>query len=54
MAFSIYLILPAALGSGVYSVSNRNEYQKIFLGVKARPERKDDKLTWPNDLLIRF
>jgi hypothetical protein len=26
--FSIYLILPAALGPGVYSVSNINEYQK--------------------------
>jgi hypothetical protein len=26
--FSIYLILPAALGPGVYSGSNRNEYQK--------------------------
>jgi hypothetical protein len=26
--FSIYLILPAALGPGVYSTSNRNEYQK--------------------------
>jgi hypothetical protein len=26
--FSIYLILPAALGPGVYSPSNRNEYQK--------------------------
>jgi uncharacterized membrane protein YphA (DoxX/SURF4 family) len=26
--FSIYLILPAALGPGAYSVSNRNEYQK--------------------------
>jgi hypothetical protein len=26
--FSIYLILPAALGSGVYSASNKNEYQK--------------------------
>jgi hypothetical protein len=25
---SIYLILPAALGPGIYSVSNRNEYQK--------------------------
>jgi hypothetical protein len=24
----IYLILPAVLGSGVYSASNRNEYQK--------------------------
>jgi hypothetical protein len=28
MNFSIYLILPAALGPGVYSASNRNEYQK--------------------------
>jgi hypothetical protein len=26
--FSIYLNLPAALGLGVYSASNRNEYQK--------------------------
>jgi hypothetical protein len=26
--FSIYLILPAALGPGVYSASNTNEYQK--------------------------
>jgi hypothetical protein len=26
--FSIYLILPAVLGPGVYSASNRNEYQK--------------------------
>jgi hypothetical protein len=26
--FSIYLILPAALGHGVYSASNRSEYQK--------------------------
>jgi hypothetical protein len=25
---SIYLILPAALGPGVHSASNRNEYQK--------------------------
>jgi hypothetical protein len=25
---SIYLILPAALGPGVYSASNKNEYQK--------------------------
>jgi hypothetical protein len=27
--FSIYLILPAALGPWVYSASNRNEYQKL-------------------------
>jgi hypothetical protein len=26
--FSIYLIHPAALGPGVYSASDRNEYQK--------------------------
>jgi hypothetical protein len=26
--FSIYLILPATLGPGVHSVSDRNEYQK--------------------------
>jgi hypothetical protein len=26
--FSIYIILPAALGPGVYPASNRNEYQK--------------------------
>jgi hypothetical protein len=26
--FYTYLILPAALGPGVYSASNRNEYQK--------------------------
>jgi hypothetical protein len=26
--FYIYLILPAALGPGVYSASNRNEYRK--------------------------
>jgi hypothetical protein len=27
--FSSYLILPAALGPGVHSASNRNEYRKI-------------------------
>jgi hypothetical protein len=26
--FSIYLILPAALGPGVYSPCNKNEYEK--------------------------
>jgi hypothetical protein len=26
--FPVYLILPAALGPGVHSVPNRNEYQK--------------------------
>jgi hypothetical protein len=28
ISISIYLILPAILGPGVYSASNRNEYQK--------------------------
>jgi hypothetical protein len=45
--FSIYLILPAALGPWVYSAFNRNEYfkqRKMFLGSKARPARKADNL----------
>jgi hypothetical protein len=29
--FPVFLILPAAIGPGVYSASNRNEYQKIIL-----------------------
>jgi hypothetical protein len=28
LCLSVYLILPATLGPGVYSASNRNEYQK--------------------------
>jgi hypothetical protein len=28
MTFSMYLILPAALGPGVHSASNKKEYQK--------------------------
>jgi hypothetical protein len=46
--FSIYLILSAALGPGVYSASNRNEYKKqkkMFLWSKARPVRKAYILT---------
>jgi hypothetical protein len=47
--FFIYLILPAALGAGVYSVSSRNEYpkqkKKIFLGSRAQPVREADNLT---------
>jgi hypothetical protein len=45
--FPMYLILPAALGSGTYSVSNRNEYQKHInniSGSRARPVRKDDNV----------
>jgi hypothetical protein len=44
----IYLILPAALGSGVYSAFNINEHQKqknIFLGSRAWLVLKADNLT---------
>jgi hypothetical protein len=34
LIFSVYLILPATPWPGVYSASNRNGYQKIFLGLK--------------------
>jgi hypothetical protein len=38
--FSVHVILPAALGPGVYSASNRNKYQKhkysVFLGSEVR------------------
>jgi hypothetical protein len=46
--FSIYVILPAAQGPGVYSDSNRNDHQKQknnVLGSRARPVRKADNLT---------
>jgi hypothetical protein len=44
------LILPAALGPGVYSASNRNEYQEqikkiMFLWSKVRPMVRADNLT---------
>jgi hypothetical protein len=46
--FKIYLILPAALGTGVYSASNRNQYRKqtkkMFLGSKVRLVRGADNL----------
>jgi hypothetical protein len=29
---------------GVHSASNRNEYQRMFLGVKGRPASKADNL----------
>jgi hypothetical protein len=35
--FSIYIILPAAVSPGVYSVSNRNEYQKQKNNVSGEP-----------------
>jgi hypothetical protein len=47
--FYHYLILPVALGPGVYSASNRNEYQKhknnVSGGVKQRPVCRADNLT---------
>jgi hypothetical protein len=43
---SVCLILSTALGPEVYSISNRNEYQRLkCLGSKSRPERKADNLT---------
>jgi hypothetical protein len=45
--FSIYLILPAALGPEVHSASN-SKYQKqkkMFLGSRVRPVRKAENLT---------
>jgi hypothetical protein len=43
----MYLILPSALGPGVYLASNRNEYQKqkMSLESRARPVRMADNLT---------
>ena len=35
LEFFIDIILPIALWPGVYSASNKNEYQEDFLGVKA-------------------
>jgi len=35
LEFFIDIVLPAALWPWVYSVSDRNEYQVYFLGVKA-------------------
>jgi hypothetical protein len=46
--FSIYLFLPAAVGPGVYSASNRmsNRSRKImFLGSKTWPVSKAESLT---------
>jgi hypothetical protein len=47
--FLIYLILPVALGPGVYSASNGNEYWNIkiimFLGSKVRRVRRADNFT---------
>jgi hypothetical protein len=53
--FPIYLIFPAALGPGVYSISNRNEYQKEgenVLGSKAWLARKTYNLTAIYELIV--
>jgi hypothetical protein len=45
---SIYLILPATLGPGVFSLSNKNDYQNrklMFLGSKMWRVRRADNLT---------
>jgi hypothetical protein len=46
--FSIYLILPDALGPGVYSVvteMNTSTRKRMFLGSRARPVRRAENLT---------
>jgi hypothetical protein len=47
--FSIYLILPATLGPGIYwasnRMSNRNRKIIVFLGSRMRPVRKADNHT---------
>jgi hypothetical protein len=49
---SVYLILEAALGSGVHSASNTNEYQKNYLGSKVQPERKADNITAISERIV--
>jgi hypothetical protein len=50
--FSFYLILPAALCSGVNSASNRNEYQEFSWGLRAADWCV--RLTTPAPSLCRF
>jgi hypothetical protein len=53
--FLIYLIFSTALGPGVYSASNRNEYQKnkiMFVGSKVRQVRRADKLTAISESIV--
>jgi hypothetical protein len=52
LIISIYLILPAALGPGVYSATNRNENQKIFVGSRARPVLMADKFVVICELIV--
>jgi hypothetical protein len=53
--FSIYLILPATLDPGVYSASNRNEYQKqkeMCLRSRVQPVLEADNLTTICDMIV--
>jgi hypothetical protein len=55
--FSMYLILPGALGPGVHSASNRNEYQyqkqkNNILVSRALPVGRADNLTAICDLNV--
>jgi hypothetical protein len=36
----------------IHSASNRNEYQKMFLGSRVRPARKADNLTAICELIV--
>jgi hypothetical protein len=50
--FSNYLVLLAALGPGIYSASNKNEYQQIFLWSNGWPVRRADNLTAICELIV--
>jgi hypothetical protein len=43
--YSMELTIPAALGPGVYTAYNRNEYQKKNLGSRALSVRKPANVT---------
>jgi hypothetical protein len=49
--FLNYLILPAALGPGVYSISNRNEYQK-HKNNNVSGEQNEWKPAWTTSVVI--
>jgi hypothetical protein len=55
LCLSVYLILPAALGPGVYAATNRNEYQKqknVSLRSRSQRVRKADNLIAICDLVV--
>jgi hypothetical protein len=54
--FTIYLILPAALGPGVYSAYNRNVYRKqknMFPGSRSWPAGKYDNLAANSESIVK-